>query len=56
MILDPQSRYLRPLWVRIAVVAVPLIAAAAAFDQGYVFVGAGLALVSGFVFRRLFLP
>lgn len=56
MIPDPQSKYLRPLWARIAVTAVPFTVAIAAFDQGYVFVGAGLALVCGFVFRRLFLP
>ncbi|MBW0157136.1 hypothetical protein OE699_05855 [Sedimentimonas flavescens] len=56
MLLDPQSPALRALWVRILIAAVPLLAAAASFRTGYVFLGAFFAIVSGWVFRRLFLP
>jgi hypothetical protein len=54
--IDFQNPLLRPLWVRILIVAVPLILSATAFATGWVFLGAGLGLVGGFVFRRLFLP
>ncbi len=56
MLLDPQTSWLRPLWARIAVTAVPLLCSALAFDQGWVLPGAVLAGVAGWVFRRLFLP
>ncbi len=54
--IDFQNPLLRPLWVRILIVAVPLILSATAFSTGWVFLGAPLGLVGGFVFRRLFLP
>ncbi|MCL7464021.1 MULTISPECIES: hypothetical protein [Paracoccaceae] len=54
--IDPQHPLLRPLPMRLLVVAVPLAGAAYAFATGWVFPGAGLTLLSGWVFRRLFLP
>lgn len=53
---DPQDPMFRPLWVRIAVCAVPLMASAYVFAVGYVLPGALLAGLGGWVFRRLFLP
>jgi hypothetical protein len=54
--IDFQNPLLRPVWVRILVVAVPLVLSATAFATGWVFPGAGLALLGGYVFRKLFLP
>lgn len=55
MILDPQHPLLRPLWVRILVTALPFCAAAWFFATGSVAGGAVFTILSGFVFRALFL-
>lgn len=55
MWIDPQHPIFQPLLVRLLVVAVPLVAGAGAFATGWVFPGAGLTIVGGFLFRRLFL-
>lgn len=54
--IDPQHPIFRPLAARLVAVAVPLLAAAYAFSTGWVFPGAALTILSGWVFRRLFLP
>lgn len=56
MFLDPQHPRLRPLWVRCVIVAIPLLASAASFDQGSVPLGVIFGLAGAFAFRRLFLP
>lgn len=56
MLLDPQNPRLKPLWVRILIVAAPLVLAAAGFDQGSVAAGVIFGLLGGFAFSRLFLP
>lgn len=56
MLIDPQNPLFRPVVVRLALTALPLCASAYAFSTGWVFVGAGLALVGGYVFRTFFLP
>lgn len=54
--IDPDHPLLRPLPVRLVLVAVPLVLSALAFSFGWVFPGAALALAGGYVFRVLFLP
>ncbi|WP_415182708.1 hypothetical protein [Phaeovulum sp.] len=55
MWIDPQHPIFRPIAVRLVAVAVPLLAGAMFFATGWVYPGAGLTIIGGFMFKRLFL-
>lgn len=55
MPLDPDHPLLRPVWVRLLVVAIPTIAAAAGFATGAVALSVLFIAIGAFLFQRLVL-